>query len=73
MYNYKGKGFDGKFVFLGAWEDNEIPTTDKECCKKYGFTVYTFQEILEKIFLKGEQSFESSGNEIFDEFWTGIW
>ena len=72
MYDYKGKGFDEKFVLLGAWED-DCPETDKACCDKFGFSAYTFQKILEKIFLKGEQSFESSSNEIFDEFWTGIW
>ena len=72
MYDYKSKGFEEKFVLLGAWED-DCPDFDKKCCDDAGFTICTFQDIVENVFLKGEQTFESSDNKLFDEFWTGIW
>jgi hypothetical protein len=72
MHDYKGKKFVERFVLLGAW-DEYVPEIDKECCKNNGFTAYTFQEILDKVFINGEKDFENSGNSIFDEFWIGYW
>ena len=72
-YDYKGKGFEEKFALLGAWENDSYSDFDKKCCDACGFSICTFQEILENIFTKGETTFESSGNELFDEFWAGKW
>lgn len=71
-YYKNKKEFQGKFVLLGVWNDT-VPESDNECCEKYGFTALTFQDILDNIFLKGEDAFESSDNKLFDEFWTGYW
>ena len=72
MYDYKNKGFEEKFVLLGAWND-EVPEIDKAYCNKFDFAAYTFGNILGEIFLKGGETFESSENILFDEFWTGYW
>jgi hypothetical protein len=69
---YKGTDFTAKFVLLGAWDD-AVPETDKACCDKSDFAAYTFENILDEVFLKDGDIFESSDNKLFDEFWTGIW
>lgn len=69
---YNGKEFIPKFVLLGVWED-AIPAVDLQCCEKYDFTALAFQDILDEVFLKEGDSFESSDNKLFDEFWTGYW
>lgn len=72
MHDYKSKDFTERFVLLGAWDDY-VPEIDKECCQKNNFIAYTFQDILENVFINEENTFESSDNSIFDEFWTGYW
>ena len=72
LCDYKNRGFDEKFVLLGVWDD-KYPEIDAKYCKKFEFTIRTFDEILKTVFLKEAQTFESSDNVLFDEFWTGIW
>ncbi|MDR0734070.1 MAG: PD-(D/E)XK nuclease family protein [Dysgonamonadaceae bacterium] len=69
---YENKDFQGKFVLLGVWK-GAVPEIDKSLCKQYGFRALTFQDILDEVFLKNEGTFESSDNQLFDEFWTGRW
>lgn len=71
-YGYVSKGFKEKFVLLGVWED-AVPEIDKEYCQKQGFMFFTFKDVLNEVFTKGGETFKSSGNAIFDEFWTGYW
>ncbi|MDR0745190.1 MAG: hypothetical protein LBF17_01690 [Mediterranea sp.] len=54
-----------KFVLLGVWEDI-VPETDESLCKLCGFKALTFQAILDEVFLKDEDTFESSGHQLFD-------
>ncbi len=70
-YDYKGKGFNEKFVVLGVWDD-AITEEDRENCGKE-FSIFTFQDILDEVFGGGASKFEGTENRLFDEFWTGIW
>jgi hypothetical protein len=69
---YQNKDVTPKFVLLGAWND-AVPESDLQCCENNDFTALTFQDILDAVFLKEGDVFESSDNQLFDEFWTGYW
>ena len=71
--HYEKEGVNEKFVVLGAWANDKYSATDKKYCDDCGFSIYTFQNIVEDIFSEDGKTFESSGNCLFDEFWVGKW
>ncbi len=71
-YGYANKGFEERFVLLGVWDD-AVSKVDAGYCQNQGFAFLTFENILNDVFTEGGDTFVSSGNVIFDEFWTGYW
>ena len=66
---YKEDSFEKKFVLLVVWKD-EVPQEERILCERFGFTPYTFVNVLETVF---DSKPANSENPLFDEFWTGYW
>ena len=72
LENETKKDFKPTFILLGVWDD-EVHSFDSKCCEGTEFKIYTMQDILDEVFQLEDNKVLSTGNFVFDGFWTGRW